>query len=104
MKTHIAQELNKAQLEEVTQLTVNRILESALVPATTMTCCPARRTDLRERARSDLIAGPSSKRQRLSLKLPKKKALLAESSNRFAAPVDEQSCEKASETHRCRHC
>ena len=28
MKTHIAQEVNIAQLEEVTQLTVNRILES----------------------------------------------------------------------------
>ena len=30
MKTHIAQEVNIAQLEKVTQLTVNRILESAL--------------------------------------------------------------------------
>ena len=30
MKTHIAQEVNIAQLEEVTRLTVNRILESAL--------------------------------------------------------------------------
>ena len=47
MKTHRAQEINKAQLEEVTQLTVNRILGSALalVVATTMTCCSARRTN-----------------------------------------------------------
>ena len=104
MKTHIAQEVIKAQLEEVTQLTVNRILESALATATTMTCL-SKRTNRpqRERARSDLIAGPSSKRQRLSLKLPKKKVLLAESSNRFAAPVDEQSREKVSESHRCCH-
>ena len=105
MKTHIAQEVNKAQLEEVTQLTVNRILESALATATTMTCCSARRMNRsrRERARSDLITGASSKHQRLSLKLPKKKVLLAESSNRFAASVDEHSCEKVSESHRCRH-
>ena len=53
---------------------------------------------------SDLIAGPSSKRQHLSLKLPKKKALLAESSNCFAASVDEQSREKASASYCCRHC
>ena len=29
MKTHIAQDVNIAQLEEVTQLTVNRIIESS---------------------------------------------------------------------------
>ena len=57
MKTHIAQEVNKAQLEEVTQLTVNRIIESALATVTTMTCCTARRTNRpqRERARIDLV-------------------------------------------------
>ena len=103
MKTHIAQEVNIAQLEEVTQLTVNKILEAM---ATMMTCCSARRTNRpqRERVRSNFVAGPPSKRQRLSLKLHKKKVLLAESSNRFAVPVDEQSCEKASGSHYCRHC
>ena len=45
MKTHIAQEVNKAQLEEVTQLTVNRILETAISDSDTMTCCSARRTN-----------------------------------------------------------
>ena len=45
MKTHIAQEVNIAQLEEVTQLTVNTIVESALAMVTTMTCCSARRTN-----------------------------------------------------------
>ena len=49
MKTHIVQEVNIAQLEEVTQLTVNRILESALAMATTMTCCSARRTNRPQR-------------------------------------------------------
>ena len=49
MKTHTAQEVNIAQLEEVTQLTVNRILESALAMATTMTCCSARRTNRPQR-------------------------------------------------------
>ena len=88
------------------QLTVNRILESASVMATMMTCCSDRRMNRpqRERVRSDFVAGPPSKRQRLSLKLYKKKVLLAESSNRFAVPVDEQSCEKTSESHHCRHC
>ena len=52
------------------------------------------RTDLRERERSDFVAGPSAKCQRLSLKLPKKKAPLSESSNRFAVPINEQSREK----------
>ena len=51
MKTHIAQEVNIAQLEEVTQLNVNRILESALAIATTMTCCLARRTNRPQRER-----------------------------------------------------
>ena len=50
-----------------------------------------------ERESSDFAAGPSAKHQRLSLKLSKKKAPLAESSNRFAVPVDEQTREKASE-------
>ena len=52
-----------------------------------------------ERESSGLVAGPpSAKRQRLSLKLSgKKKAPLADSSNRFAAPVDKQTLEKASE-------
>ena len=45
IKTHIAQEVNIAQLEEVTQVTVNRILESALVMTTSMTCS-ARGTNL----------------------------------------------------------
>ena len=39
--------------EEVTQLTVNRILESALVMATTMTCCSARRTNRPQRESED---------------------------------------------------
>ena len=52
-----------------------------------------------ERESSGLVAGPpSAKRQRLSLKLSgKKKVPLADSSNRFAAPVDKQTLEKASE-------
>ena len=60
------------------------------------TCCSARRTNRpqRERERSDFVAGPSAKCQRLSLKLPKKKAPLSESSNRFAVPINEQSREK----------
>ena len=45
---------------------------------------------------SECVSGPSTKRQRLSLKLSKK-APLAESGNRFTAPVDEQTREKASE-------
>ena len=50
------------------------------------------------RESSGFVAGPSAKRQRLSLKLSsKKKAPLAESSNHFAVPVDEQTREKASE-------
>ena len=55
MKTHIAQEVNKAQLKEVTQLTVNRILESALAlaMAATMTCCSARRTNRPQREREE---------------------------------------------------
>ena len=51
MKTHMAQEVNIAQLEEVTQLTVNRILESVLAMATTMSCCLARRTNQPQRER-----------------------------------------------------
>ena len=53
MKTHIAQEVNKAQLEEVTQLTVNRILESALAMVETMTCCSARGTNKPQREREE---------------------------------------------------
>ena len=53
MKTHIAQEVNIAQLQEVTPLTVNRILESALATATTMTCCLARRMNQSQRERED---------------------------------------------------
>ena len=100
---NIAQEVNIAQLKEVTQLTVTRILESALAMPTTMTCCSARRMNQpqEERGRSDFVA---AKCQRLGLKLPKKKAPLAESSNRFAVPVDKQSREKASESYHCRHC
>ena len=48
MKTHIAQEVNKAQFEEVTQLTVNRILERSAM-ATMMTCCSAGRTNQPQR-------------------------------------------------------
>ena len=51
MKTHIAQEVNIAYLEEVTQLTVNRIFESALAMATRMTCCSARGTNQPQRER-----------------------------------------------------
>ena len=50
-----------------------------------------------EAGSSECAAGPSTKRQRLSLKLTKKIVPLAESGNRFAAPVDEQTREKASE-------
>ena len=53
MKTHIAQEVNIAQLEEVTQLTVNRILESSLATATRMTCCLARGTNRPQREREE---------------------------------------------------
>ena len=51
MKTHIAQEVNIAQLEEVTQLIVNRILETVL--ATRMTCCSARGTNRPQREREE---------------------------------------------------
>ena len=51
-----------------------------------------------ERESSGFVTGPSAKCQRLSFKLSgKKKVPLADSSNRFAAPVDKQTCEKASE-------
>ena len=69
-----------------------------LAMATTMTCCSARRTSRPQRRESsDFVAEPSAKRQHLSLKLSKKKAPLAEPSNRFAVSVDEQTCERASE-------
>ena len=69
-----------------------------LAMATTMTCCSARRTSRPQRGESsDFVAEPSAKRQHLSIKLSKKKAPLAEPSNRFAVSVDEQTCERASE-------
>ena len=71
MKTHIAQEVNKAQLEEVTQLTVNRILESALATATTMTCCSARRTNRPQRESEEYVT--------LSLDLLQNASVLASS-------------------------
>ena len=100
MKIHTALEVNIAQLEEVTQLTVNRILESALAlaMATRMTCCSARRTteptsECRERGRSDFVTGPSEECQHLSLKSPKIKegaaaACRVQASNCFAVPAD----------------
>ena len=42
------------------------------------------------RESSEGITEPSTKHQRLSLKLSKKKAPLSEAANRFAVPVDEQ--------------
>lgn len=50
-----------------------------------------------ERKSSDWVVGPSTKCQHISLQLSKKKTPLAESSNRFAVPVDKQTREKASE-------
>ena len=106
IKTHIAQDVNIAQLEEVTQLIVNRIIETSFSDGDKDDLLLGKENQpIIERGRSDFVTEPSANASALASSHRKKEsaACRVQASNLFIVPADEQSRENASESHRCCH-